>query len=247
MPRRGGADLDPSTLKRRFSIVLLPGLDGTGEMFRPLLAELPDRLRPIVVPYPREQPWGYAELLALASRSLPTGTPFVILGESFSGPLAVMLARRRPPGLEGLILCASFVSNPLRIVPSWLSAAAVAPLFRLWPALLAIRSYPRRKEFGELLPLALAAIRSVRPEVVAARVRALLRVDVREDLRALDLPVLYLQARRDQIVRGHNLEEIRRLRPDVRVRQLDTMHFLLQLEPRRAAEAIVSFLAELPA
>ena len=56
-----------------------------------------------------------------------------------------------------------------------------------------------------------------------------------------------MQARHDQIVRGHNLDEIRRLRPDVRVRQLDTMHFLLQLEPRRTAEAIVSFLAELPA
>ena len=204
--------------------MLLPGLDGTGELFRPLLAEL----------------------LPLASRSLPTDTPFVVLGESFAGPLAVMLARQRPPGLRGLILCASFVGNPLRIVPSWLSPAVVAPIFRLWPALLTLRSYPRRREFGELLPLALTAIRSVSPEAVAARVRSLLNVDVREDLRTLDLPLLYLQARRDQIVRRHNLEQIRRLRPDVRVTQFDTRHFLLQLEPRRAAEAIVSFVDGLP-
>jgi pimeloyl-ACP methyl ester carboxylesterase len=239
--------VEPSPLKRRWSLVLLPGLDGTGEMFGPLLPELPDWLLPIVVRYPRDKAWGYAQLLPLAARSLPTDTPSVILGESFAGPLAVMLARRGPPGLRGLILCASFVRNPLRLVPSWLSAAAVTPLFRLWPPLLAVRSYPRRREFGQLLPLALAAIRSVRPEAVAARVRALMTVDVREDLRTLDLPLLYLEALHDQIVRGHNVEGIKKLRPDAQVVRFDTRHFLLQLEPRRAAAAIVSFVESLPA
>lgn len=228
------------------SLVLLPGLDGTGELFRPLLAQLPCWIRPIVVSYPRDKTWGYAELLPFAARCLPADSPLVILGESFSGPLAVMLARRRPAGLQGLILCASFVRKPIRSLPAWLSAAAVGPIFRLWPTLLTIRSYPRREEFRDLLPLALGVIRSVRPEVVAARVRALFKVDVQDDLRALDLPLLYLQALRDQVVRRHNLEGIRKIRPDIRVASIDTRHFLLQLEPKRAAAEIVSFCEALP-
>lgn len=239
--------MEPAPLRNSCSLVLLPGLDGTGEMFRPLLAALPGWVRPLVVSYPRDRACGYAELLPLAARSLPADTPYVILGESFSGPLAVMLARGRPAGLKGIILCASFVRKPLRTFPSWLSAAAVGPIFRLWPALLIVRSYPRREEFRELLHLALGTIRSVRPEVVAARVRALMKVDVEDDLRAIDLPLLYLEAMRDQVIRRHNVEGIRRIRPDARVVQIDTRHFLLQLEPKRAAAEIVSFLETLMA
>lgn len=222
--------------------MLLPGLDGTGELFGPLLAELPDWIHPIVVSYPRDRELGYAELLPLAAASLPTAAPFVILGESFSGPLAIMLAAGRPAGLKGVILCASFVKKPFRTLPAWIGVLCIGPVFRLWPALLKVRSLPMRGELRALLPIALAAIRSVRPEVVASRVRALMNVDVRAELRAMPFPLLYLQALRDQLIGKHNAEEIRSIRPDARLAQIDTRHFLLQLEPKRAAAAIASFL-----
>jgi len=225
--------------------VLLPGLDGTGELFRPLLAELPSWIHPVVVSYPRERTLGYAELLPLAAGLLPTADPFVILGESFSGPLAVMLAAGRPAGLKGVILCATFVSKPFRALPAWLGVLCVGPIFRLWPTVLRLRSLPIRGELRGLLPLALAAIRSVRPAVVAARVRALLNVDVRTELRAVEVPLLYLQAERDSLIRKHNAGEILSIRPDARLARIDTRHFLLQLEPRRAAAEIASFLETL--
>jgi len=227
--------------------VLLPGLDGTGELFGPLLAELPGWIRPVVLSYPRDRVLGYEQLLTLLAGSLPADAPFVVLGESFGGPLAVMLAAAKPPGLRGVILCASFVRKPFRTLPAWLGALCVGPLFRLWPALLGLRSLRIRGELRELLPLALAAIRSVRPEVVAARVRAVLKVDVRCRLGALALPLLYLQALRDPLILGHNAAEIARIRPDARIAGIDTRHFLLQLEPKRAAAEIAAFLEALPA
>lgn len=233
--------------KRHYSLVLLPGLDGTGELFRPLLAELPGWIHPIVVSYPRERKLGYSELLPLAARSLPKDLPFVILGESFSGPLAIMLAAGKPAGLTGVILCASFVKKPFRTLPAWLAALCIGPVFRLWPAVLRIRSLPLRGELRGLLPLALAAIRSVRPEVVAARVRALMKVDTRTQLQAMPFPLFYLQALRDPLIRNHNAKEIMRIRPDASLAQIDTKHFLLQLEPKRAAAEIASFMEALPA
>ena len=151
---------------------------------------------------------------------------------------------RNPAGLKGVILCASFVKKPFRILPAWIGLLCVGPVFRLWPAALRLRSLPIRGELRGLLPLALAAIRSVRPEVVAARVRALMNVDTRAQLQAMAFPLLYLQALRDPLIRKHNAEEIRRIRPDARLAQIDTRHFLLQLEPKRAAAEIVSFLED---
>src|ERR1051325_2082913 len=95
------------------TVVLLPGLDGTGTLFRPLLDHLPPELHPLVVTYPPEEPIGYDELLPRVLDHLPTSTPFVLLGESFSGPLALMVAARSPTGLRVVIVCASFVRNPL--------------------------------------------------------------------------------------------------------------------------------------
>ena len=95
------------------SLVLLPGMDGTGDMFRPLLDAFGGTLSSVVVSYPSTEPLRYSELVALARESLPTNGPYVLLGESFSGPIAVTLAAEHPDGLTGLILCASFVSNPI--------------------------------------------------------------------------------------------------------------------------------------
>ena len=64
----------------RLPIVLLPGMDGTGE----LLADLRDRLLPAhpvsIVAYPMDRPLGYEALTAFVLERLPEGR-FVILGE----------------------------------------------------------------------------------------------------------------------------------------------------------------------
>src|SRR6185369_2945536 len=93
-------------------LVLLPGMDGTGILFEPLLEILPPELEAQVVSYPTHKPCGYEELAGLVAAALPKDGPFIILGESFSGPLAIMAAHAQPPGLKGIVLCASFARSP---------------------------------------------------------------------------------------------------------------------------------------
>ncbi len=97
-------------------IVLLPGLDGSGKMFQPLLPYLVPDFDPHVVAYPRAGSQSYASLLPFVRAELPQNEAFVLLAESFSGPLALQIAAERPPHLKGLILCASFLASP-RAVP----------------------------------------------------------------------------------------------------------------------------------
>lgn len=91
-------------------LVLLPGLNGSSALFTPLLETLAGTdCWPLSLP--EQGPQDYPSLADALFEQLGT-TPFVLLGESFSGPLAYQFALRQPTGLQGLIFAASFLSRP---------------------------------------------------------------------------------------------------------------------------------------
>jgi pimeloyl-ACP methyl ester carboxylesterase len=94
------------------SLVLLPGLDGTGLLFKPFIDALNGRAQTQVVSYPVDQTLGYTELEDLVRAALPKTGSFVVLGESFSGPIAIRIAADPPEGMVGVILCVTFARNP---------------------------------------------------------------------------------------------------------------------------------------
>ena len=114
-------------------LVLLPGLDGTGQLFAGFVRVLGTGVETQVLSYPKEKPLGYQELEALARASLPTDRAFVVLGESFSGPIAIRIAADPPSGLVGVILCGTFVRNPYPLL-GW-----AGPLASWFP----VKSLPR--------------------------------------------------------------------------------------------------------
>ena len=227
---------------KTMSLVLLPGLDGTGELFDPLVANLPKWINPIIVPYPKDKSYGYSELKPIVIRKLPENSDFVVLGESLSGPLAVMTAGDHPKGLQGIILCASFINKPFRFVPSWLSIFSVSPVYQLWPAAIRMRSILGRENYQQLAVKALDAIKSVGPDVIAARVKAILKVNVAEELGRCDVPILYMAGVKDHLIKKHNIDSIKKIKRDVKVSEIDTQHLILQIEPKIAAEEIEKFL-----
>jgi pimeloyl-ACP methyl ester carboxylesterase len=222
--------------------VLLPGLDGTGLLFGPLLEALPSEVAPIVVSYPGDTPLAYSALLSFVLGALPANGPFVLLGESFSGPLAVMAAATRPAGLVGVVLCASFIRNPHPYVPSVLAAAVRAPLLRLFPRFLQIKALLGGYSSASLRSLTREALSRVAPAVLAGRIREVLGVNVVQQLRACTVPVLYLRARSDFVVPAWNITAIRKAYPGLQVVSLQGPHMVLQASAKEAAEALTHFL-----
>ncbi len=223
-------------------LVLVPGLDGTGVLMRPLLAALPPEITPVVVTYPGDEPRGYDELVPRVLESLPAGEPFAVLGESFGGPLALRVAAARPAGLAAVVLCATFVRSPQRGVAKWMGHLVGPSAMRLFPPMAQLKMMLGGYSTPELRALSAEALSLVRPEVLAARLRDVLRVDVTGELTSCPVPILYLRGSRDLVVPAHNLREIRRLRPSVEVTEIPAPHLLLQTQPGAAAAAIVEFL-----
>jgi pimeloyl-ACP methyl ester carboxylesterase len=223
------------------TLVLLPGLDGTGIMFRPLLPFLPANLRPIVVSYPPDQPLAYSDLLPIVQASLPDSSPFLLVGESFSGPLALMAARMKPDGLRGVILCASFVKRPVRFAPAWLRHLVFPSLFRFRRARKMVNAMLGGDSTPALRTLTEEALSVVRPEVLAARVRSVLTVDVTRELCSCPVPILYLRGDRDRVVARHNADTIAAANPSVEVVEVPAPHLIFQCLPEEAAAAISAF------
>ena len=226
----------------RLAIVLLPGLDGTGTLFDPLIEVLPATLEPIVVSYPPDRPLGYRELEEYVAAVLPTDREFAIVAESFSGPIGVRLAARHSQGLRALVLVASFVTNPSPRVLGYLRFLVRSPLFRFGPP----RSLIRRRLVGrdapdDLVSKVVAANRLVSAPVIARRVREVLAVDATEEFKSIGVPTLYLRAEQDRQVAPRVADDLNSMRPEMELVSIPAPHLVLQAEPEAAALAIEHF------
>lgn len=224
------------------TLVLLPGLDGTGKLFKPLVQHLPSWIKPVVVSYPGDKPYGYEELKKIVAGALPQNEDCVILGESFSGPLAIMCAAEKPDGLLGAILCATFARNPFRIVPSWVACLSISRIYSLWPTVIRFRSLFAGRKYIGLINAALDAIKTVMPKAISARIKAILRINVLHLFDTIDVSVLYMTSRKDNLIKKHNVAELKNIKPEMKVVEINTQHFLLQLEPERSAQIIKDFI-----
>jgi pimeloyl-ACP methyl ester carboxylesterase len=228
-------------LANPIKLVLLPGMEGTGSLFAPFLKELPDWMQPVIVSYPTDQALDYRGHLDIVMAALPVEQPFVLLGESFSGPLALMAAARHPKGLRGVILCATFVNWPLPLATSIAGLIVSMGLFRLKSTPLFLRILLGRNATDELRALFSGALAGLKPEVLAARARAVMNVDCTAELRECRVPILAMVADNDRIVAGRCPELIHRIRPEAEIKHFRSPHLILQCATPEAVSCICRF------
>jgi pimeloyl-ACP methyl ester carboxylesterase len=225
----------------RTTLVLLPGLDGTEIFFGPLLVHLPAWIDPVVVAYPSSGPNAYDDLLAIANRELSSRRDFVVLGWSFGGPLALMVAERMRSQVSGVILCNSFVSSP-RPRLALFRFAAMTPVIATVRALRRARFLVPGYADGALRKAKAKTWKRVNAQALAARSRAALGVDVRSLLARSGVPVMYLASTQDEVISRRSLDEVLALAPQTEVTEVDGPHMALFSNPAQSAARIVDFL-----
>lgn len=225
------------------TIVLLPGMDGTGELFAPFVSALGGEFNIQIVRYPVTAALGYEELEAIVRQQLPLTGHFVILGESFSGPVAVSLAAAQPKGLVGLVLCSSFARNPRPAFSAMRSLVGVLPV-KLAP--LAVLSHLLMGRFAtpSLRSALGAALAQVSVSAFRARIKAVLSCDATVKLKAVKVPLLYLLAANDRVVPASAAKHIVQVLPSTQIVTIEAPHFLLQVAPAAAASALTAFLRQ---
>jgi pimeloyl-[acyl-carrier protein] methyl ester esterase len=166
-------------------------MDGTGTLFEPIRRTLEPHFTLRIITYPKHEILGY-EGLEKHIQPLIASERFVLLGESFSGPLAISIAAKRPPGLCGVILCCSFARNPRP------NLAFLKGLLSLWFS----RQIPPYALTQLATPMLLGglasqsvkallenALRKVSPAVMNHRTQEVLAVDVVRSLSCSTCPL----------------------------------------------------------
>ncbi len=222
--------------------LLLPGLDGTGELFEPFTAHTPRDSSWDVVSYPVDSELSYPECAELVTANFIPEEPFVIVAESFSGPVAVLVASTRPSALVGVVLCNTFVFRAawrgFRYLPwAWLYRL---PLTRFSIGL-HLTGFGQATRFAGPIR---AANAPVLPSVRAYRLRSALNVDVRPQLAALGVPVMYLRGTHDRLVLSGCVRHVVSARPGTMVVRVPGPHLLLQVAPQRSWQEVSSFVSE---
>ena len=221
------------------TLLLLPGLDGTGELFAPFIAALRGH-ETRVVDYPRDQPMSYAALEEYVREKLPRDQDYFLLAESFSGPIGISIAATSPPHLKGLILCGSFAANPLPALGPLSTLFGYLPAVRVPATWTAPWLYAGR-ETPELRRAHADSMSKVSRETIHARVAAVLAVDNRPLLARIKVPMIYLRAKADRLIPLAAGRAIVDLRPDTEWVEIDAPHFLLQTEPDACARVVEKF------
>lgn len=222
-------------------LVLLPGMNGSSALFGPLLDALAD-VDCQVLSLPAKGPQDYHSLSEALYPQLG-GTPFVLLGESFSGPLAYQLALRQPTGLRGVIFAASFLTRP----------NTALPLLRHLPMPQALATQPKllralclgKAANEDMLQRVQREIRRLDQTLLRTRLKTLAALQA--PAQALDLPCLQLWPQQDRLVANTAAERLPQFCHDIRQIRLDGPHFILQTRAKVCAQAIAGFMQELGA
>jgi pimeloyl-[acyl-carrier protein] methyl ester esterase len=224
-------------------VLLFPGFDGTGRLFRSFVRALSPEINPSIVGYPADIEYRYDELVDFAEHSLPADRPFAMVAESFSGPVAIRLAARRPQGLKSLVLVNAFIRPSFRWIPAGAKGFVGSYLFRVAPPVWLVRHFGVGSDASEeSISEVRAALSDVKPRVLACRAREALSADFTRDFLRITAPMLYLKGTKDRLLAPRVTDALQRLRPDLEVALLDAPHFALQRRPAEAATLVSQFL-----
>jgi pimeloyl-[acyl-carrier protein] methyl ester esterase len=214
-------------------------MDGTGILFKEFVRRLPDGVEANVVRYPEDKYLTYEQLAEMVTRVLPVYEPYAIIAESYSGPVAALLAAHPVGNLQAVVFASSFVSLPCGRAGAWMAKALPAPLLRArapasilrW---LLMNSATTREQISEVRE----AIARVNPEVLARRLRDALTADFAETLRACTVRMVCLTPETDRLLGTRGLRGFLAAKPDMEIVKIAGPHFLLQCAPGNCISAL---------
>ena len=221
-------------------LVLLPGMDGTGRLFASFIHALKQTIPCSVISYPPDLCLGYAELTHYVRDRLPEDEPYVLLAESFSGPIAYDLAHLAAPGLHGIIFVASFLRRPNHLL-GLLPMLPLSVLLSIRPADVIIRHWMLSRESDQTqLQLFKDVLQSVSNKVLAHRLQQIRHLGFEPKL--ISVSVSYIQPLNDKLVGRENVRDFYTIQPDLKLIELNGPHFILQDRPQECARIVEQLL-----
>lgn len=186
----------------------------------------------------------FQEHVDFARKQMPRKRPFVLLAESFSGPIGLQLIAEPPANLVGVLFVATFARHPspfLLDVGRYLPPRFLLTLFSKTPI---------GKFFGlsgassAAVAIFQNALKTVKLDVLANRLKILSELPPPPET-AFSGPCLYLQASADRLVPSRAVAPLQQLLPQLQIEQIRGPHVILLAHPESGAQLISNFITSL--
>jgi len=195
--------------------------------------------------YPQMGAQDYGTLGEVVVAQLPKSRPYVLVAESFAGPLALQISTCAGANLNALVLSTTFVQNPRphlsRLAPLLLRDSLLSLHPPDWLLRWLLTGFDAD---SDLLGMLRTVLGEVAPGVLRQRLQSVMAVDVAAQLQACTTPILHLYARQDHLIPASASRLVRRVRPDLTSIGIDGPHFLLQTRPQECLRHIRRFLQQ---
>ncbi len=204
-PVRSGYDPRLSVQGEGHAVILVPGMNGTGELFYRQVPRLERSYR--VATYSLREDADSLDVLAadlarVVESVAPDDRRATIVGESFGGAVALTFALDYPGHVRSLVILNSFA----HFAPQFRLHLAIAGLgilpWGMMPVvrhLTAFRLHSRHTHRAEVKQFIQLTTRASRDGYIS-RLKLLTRYDVRHRLREISRPALFLASEKDHLV-----------------------------------------------
>ncbi|KJY98982.1 MULTISPECIES: alpha/beta fold hydrolase [Pseudoalteromonas] len=218
-------------------IILLPGLDGTGYLFKNLMKELPSTLSVEVISYSSISSlsyYGQAQEIA----TLHSDEDVLIVGESYSGRVAYELCHLLGERVKGLVFLASFVSKP----SIYSRLASIVPISFLRPnfitrLLVYIVGFNMSGGIQLVSPV-FHSLGHTDNKKLKERLRNIARLD--KPTKRITCPVTYISPSKDLLIASRSVHYLASLCSNFTKIEVLGGHFIAQSNPVACAKAITN-------
>lgn len=224
----------------------LPGLHGTAELYGALKARLPGEIQTEFIDLPTSGKQDYDSLTNWLDEELArrAHTPQrLVIAESFSGPLAVRWAEKRPDQVAGIVLAASFCDAPLN---PGIALLPLRPLFMVKPPRQALRHFLIGEDASEAEVAQLrSVVQAIPSATLSKRARTILGLMECDSPVLPNTPMMILQAQSDNLIPWEAQCKLEACYPNARTHWIESPHLMFQRYPEQCLESILAFVAEI--
>lgn len=230
-------------MSKALKLIFLSGMDGTGKLFEGVISHLND-FDCEVITYSTTTAQDYQTLTNQVKNQLPD-QDFVLIAESFSGPIAAELAKDNvAKGLKAIIFVATFLSPPNRFL---LATSRIFPL-KFMSKLPGSKFIQQKLFFGEyatnkILNLFNETVNGITTRTLKERIKAMQYVKFESS--TIDVSAAYLLPLSDRLVPKAKAREFQNYFSNIEILEMDGPHFILQAKPKESANLICNFLDSL--
>ncbi len=210
-------------------VVLLPGMDGTGILSDPFIAQSPSGIDVVSVPLIQSADYDYDDHARHVVSHIGSA-PIVLVAESYSGMIAYHMLRMGCENIKHVVFAASFISRPslMPLLAGYLPITLIKS--RLMPRKLLGQILFGRFSSSNLLDCFYQALGQVDDNLLRQR---LVQIAGLNDPDArITVPCTYIRPTNDNLVAKSALNSFRQVCDGLAIREVAGTHFVLQTNPR---------------